>query len=171
LSPTALSKLAEYMREGGTILIDTRDLTLGAVRGPNNPGQQTLRRLLGKLDLPPLAPVPASHVLTKSFYLINSFPGRWDGGTLWAQVLPPGDAPVRGGDGVSPVIVGGNDWAAAWAVDARGRPLLDVSPGGSTQRELSLRFGINLVMYAFTGNYKTDQVHVPAILQRLGKGK
>ncbi len=171
LSPTALSKIAEYMRGGGTILIDTRDLTLGPVRGPNNPGQQTLRRLLGKLDLPPLAPVPPSHVLTKSFYLINSFPGRWDGGTLWAQVLPPGDAPVRGGDGVSPVIVGGNDWAAAWAVDARGRPLVDVSPGGSTQRELSIRFGINLVMYAFTGNYKTDQVHVPAILQRLGKGK
>jgi hypothetical protein len=171
LSPAALSKIAEYMRGGGTILIDTRDLTLGPVRGPNNPGQQTLRRLLGKLDLPPLAPVPATHVLTKSFYLINSFPGRWDGGTVWAQVLPPGDAPVRGGDGVSPVIVGGNDWAAAWAVDARGHPLVDVSPGGSTQRELSIRFGINLVMYAFTGNYKTDQVHVPAILQRIGKGK
>jgi hypothetical protein len=171
LSPTALSKIADYMREGGTILIDTRDLTLAAVRGPNNPGQQTLRRLLGKLDLPPLAPVPSTHVLTKSFYLINSFPGRWDGGTLWAQVLPPGNAPIRGGDGVSPVIVGGNDWAAAWAVDARGHPLVDVSPGGSTQRELSIRFGINLVMYAFTGNYKTDQVHVPAILERLGKGK
>lgn len=169
LSPAALSKVADYMRSGGTILIDTRDLTLGAVRGPQNPGQQTLRRLLGKLDLPPLAPVPANHVLTKSFYLITSFPGRFDGGTLWAQVLPPGEAPVRGGDGVSPVIIGGNDWAAAWAVDGHGHPLVDVTPGGATQREMALRFGINLVMYAFTGNYKTDQVHVPAILKRLGK--
>jgi hypothetical protein len=25
------------------------------------------------------------------------------------------------------------------------------------------------VMYALTGNYKTDQVHVPAILERLGQ--
>ena len=76
---------------------------------------------------------------------------------------------MRGGDGVSPVIIGGNDWAAAWAVDARGRPLVDVSPGGERQREMAIRFGINVVMYALTGNYKTDQVHVPAILERLGK--
>jgi hypothetical protein len=25
------------------------------------------------------------------------------------------------------------------------------------------------VMYALTGNYKSDQVHVPAILERLGQ--
>jgi len=169
LSPAALSRLAEYMRSGGTLVIDTRDLTLAAVRGPNNPGQQTLRRLLGKLDLPPLAPVPKNHVLTKSYYLVSTFPGRWDGGTLWAQVLPPGDAPIRGGDGVSPIIIGGNDWAAAWATDGHGHPLADVTPGGSRQREMAMRFGINLVMYALTGNYKTDQVHVKAILDRLGK--
>jgi hypothetical protein len=172
LSPAALSKLADYMRSGGTILIDTRDLTLGAVRGVNSPGQQTLRRLLGKLDMPPLAVLPPDHVLTKTFYLLSDFPGRWDGAPVWVQALPPGnpdEGPVRGGDGVSPVIVGGNDWAAAWAVDGQGRPLADVSPGGERQRELAIRFGINVVMYALTGNYKTDQVHVPAILERLGK--
>ena len=172
LSPAALSKLSDYMRSGGTILIDTRDLTLGAVRGANSPGQQTLRRLLGKLDMPPLAVLPPDHVLTKTFYLLSDFPGRWDGAPVWVQALPPGNSdegPVRGGDGVSPVIVGGNDWAAAWAVDAAGRPLADVSPGGERQRELAIRFGINVVMYALTGNYKTDQVHVPAILERLGK--
>ena len=65
LSPAALSKIADYMRLGGTILFDTRDLTLGAVRGDNNPGQQTLRRLTAGLDLPRLEPVPADHVLTK----------------------------------------------------------------------------------------------------------
>jgi hypothetical protein len=172
LSPAALSKIADYMRSGGTILIDTRDLTLGAVRGANSPGQQTLRRLLGKLDLPPLEALPPDHVLTKTFYLLSDFPGRWDGSPVWVQALPPGnpdEGPVRGGDGVSPVIIGANDWAAAWAVDASGRPLVDVSPGGERQRELAIRFGINVVMYALTGNYKTDQVHVPAILERLGK--
>jgi hypothetical protein len=172
LSPVALSKLADYMRSGGTILIDTRDLTLGAVRGANSSGQQVLRRLLGKLDLPPLEALPPDHVLTKTFYLLADFPGRWDGAPVWVQALPPGnpdEGPVRGGDGVSPVIIGGNDWAAAWAVDGQGRPLVDVSPGGERQRELAIRFGINVVMYTLTGNYKTDQVHVPAILERLGK--
>jgi hypothetical protein len=173
LTPQAISKLADYMRNGGTIVIDTRDLTLGSVRGPNSPGEQTLRRLISKLDLPPLQPVPSDHVLTKSFYLLHDFPGRWDGGTVWVEALPPADPdagpePARGGDGVSPVVIGGNDWAAAWAVDAQGHPLVDVVPGGDRQREMSLRFGINLVMYAFTGNYKADQVHASELIKRLG---
>jgi len=173
LSPEAISKIADYMRSGGTILFDTRDLTLGAVRGANSPGEQTLRRLLSKLDLPPLEPVPSDHVLTKTFYLLRDFPGRWDGGKLWVEALPPAEpgaqpSPARGGDGVSPVIIGGNDWAAAWAIDDSGQPIVDVVPGGARQREMAIRFGINLVMYALTGNYKSDQVHVPALLQRLG---
>ncbi|HEY6579242.1 MAG TPA: DUF4159 domain-containing protein [Rhizomicrobium sp.] len=171
LSPRALSKIADYMRNGGTILFDTRDLTLGGVRGPQSPGEQTLRRLLAKLDLPPLEPVPSDHVLTKTFYLIQDFPGRWAGGKVWVEALPPPDpdaGPARGGDGVSPVIIGGNDWAAAWAVDSEGRPLADVTPGGDDQRELAYRFGVNVVMYALTGNYKTDNVHAQALLERLG---
>ena len=70
---------------------------------------------------------------------------------------------------VSPVVVGRHDWAAAWARDAAGRPLFAVEPGGDLQREMAFRFGVNLVMYALTGNYKADQVHVPAILERLGQ--
>jgi hypothetical protein len=173
LSPAALSRVENYMRNGGTILFDTRDLSLGAIEGPNSPGAQTLRRLAAKLDLPPLEPVPPDHVLTKTFYLLQDFPGRWTGSKVWVERLPPpdpdaGPAPARGGDGVSPVIIGGNDWAAAWAVDAKGQALHDVSPGGEEQREMAVRFGINVVMYALTGNYKTDQVHAPALLERLG---
>ena len=36
------------------------------------------------------------------------------------------------------------------------------------QREMAFRFGVNLVMYVLTGSYKSDQVHVPALLERLG---
>ena len=39
LSPQALSRLTDYMRNGGTILFDTRDLTLGPTRGPNLAGR------------------------------------------------------------------------------------------------------------------------------------
>src|SRR6185312_11180696 len=174
LPPEAISKLNDYMRLGGTILFDTRDLTLGAVRGANSPCQQTLRRITQGLDLPPLEPVPADHVLTKAFYILKDFPGRWAGGQVWVERLPPAEkgkerVPARGGDGVSPVIIGGNDWAAAWAVDSGGHPMSEPVPGGELQREMALRFGINLVMYALTGNYKTDQVHAPALLERLGK--
>jgi len=70
---------------------------------------------------------------------------------------------------VSRVIIGGHDWASAWAVDNAGRPMFPVVPGGERQREMAYRFGVNLVMYTLTGNYKSDQVHVPAILERLGQ--
>ena len=103
-------------------------------------------------------------VMTKAFYLMQSFPGRWSGGQIWVE--------RHGGatnDGVSSIIIGGNDWAAAWAIDTTGRPVAAVVPGGERQREMAYRFGVNLVMYALTGNYKADQVHVPAILERLGQ--
>jgi hypothetical protein len=111
-----------------------------------------------------LVPVPPDHVLTKAFELIQDFPGRWTGGQLWVE-----EHDGRVNDGVSSIIVGGNDWAAAWATDDAGRPLYAVVPGGEMQREMAYRFGVNLVMYALTGNYKADQVHVPAILERLGQ--
>jgi hypothetical protein len=95
---------------------------------------------------------------------MQEFPGRWTGGRLWIE-------PTQGevNDGVASVVVGGNEWAGAWAVDAKNRPAYAVVPGGEEQREMAYRFGVNLVMYALTGNYKTDQVHVPAILERLGQ--
>ena len=172
LSPGAIAKLDNFMRSGGTIMLDTRDAALTGISSSTSPGVQTLRRLLAKLDIPPLEPVPSNHVLTKTFYLLQEFPGRWDGGQVWVEALPPADpnagpAPARGGDGISPVIIGGNDWAAAWARDALGQPMAAVTPGGERQREIAIRFGINVVMYTLTGNYKADQVHVPALLERL----
>jgi hypothetical protein len=177
LSPAAVAKIDQFMREGGTILFDTRDSPIGGLGTTPSPGEAVLRRLLSKLDIPPLEPAPQDHVLTRTFYLLKEFPGRWSGGQVWVEALPPADpknppaSPVaaRGGDGVSPIIMGGNDWAAAWARDEMGNPIAAVVPGGEAQRETAIRFGINVVIYAMTGNYKTDQVHVPALLERLGK--
>jgi hypothetical protein len=175
LSPTALAKVDLFMRNGGTILFDTRDQPLsGLAPGVASPGEATLRRVLERLDIPPLQPVPPDHVLTKSFYLLNEFPGRWMGGQVWVESLPerrPEEevAVARGGDGVSPIIIGGNDWAAAWALDDEFMPVAAVVPGGEQQREIAIRFGVNVVMYALTGNYKTDQVHIQTLLDRLGE--
>ena len=159
----AIERLNRFLATGGTILFDTRDQgERTAFTGAA--AQQRLRRLAAGLNIPPLVPVPPDHVLTKSFYLMQEFPGRWSGGALWVE---PVEDQVN--DGVASIIVGGNNWAGAWAMDRRGQPMYPVVPGGEPQRELAYRFGVNLVMYALTGNYKTDQVHVPAILERLGQ--
>jgi hypothetical protein len=158
------ARLNAYLRGGGTILFDTRDQAFGAGRLGSGPGAERLRTLTEGLDIPPLTPVPPDHVLTKAFYLMQEFPGRYEGGELWVE-----NAEEHVNDGVSSVIIGANDWASAWAVDASGRPMFPTVPGGERQREMAFRFGVNLVMYALTGNYKADQVHVPAILERLGQ--
>ena len=161
LSGQAAKRLTEYLRHGGIIMFDTAD-QFGFGGGGDSAG--SLRHLLRDMDVPPLIPAPPDHVLTKSFYLMRDFPGRYDGGVIWVE---QGEGRVN--DGVSGVIIGSNDWAGAWAIDDAGRPLYATVPGGDRQRELAYRFGVNLVMYALTGNYKSDQVHVPAILERLGQ--
>ena len=161
LSSGAMARISAYLHNGGLILFDTRE---GDSVAPEalGPAGARLREILRQLDLAPLAHVPDDHVLTKAFYLLDEFPGRWTGSPVWVEL---GDDRVN--DGVSSVIIGANDWAAAWASDQSGRPLFAAVPGGEAQRETALRFGVNLVMYALTGNYKADQVHVEAILERL----
>ena len=161
LSALAAKRLSDYLRHGGIIMFDTAD-QMGIGGGGDSAG--SLRHLLRDMDVPPLIPAPPDHVLTKSFYLLRDFPGRYDGGVIWVE---QGEGRIN--DGVSGVIIGSNDWAGAWAIDNAGRPLYATVPGGDRQRELAYRFGVNLVMYALTGNYKSDQVHVPAILERLGQ--
>jgi hypothetical protein len=167
LSPAALAKIDKYMKNGGTILFDTRDAATAVFSaGGISPETQALRKLLANLDIPPIEPVPENHVLTKSFYLMQAFPGRFNQGQLWVEAQGEHNTTT---DGVTSIIIGSNDYAAAWAIDANGSVLLPVSPGGEDQREFSYRTGINIVMYALTGNYKSDQVHVPALLERLGQ--
>lgn len=175
-STSALEKLDRYMRTGGTVIFDTQDQQV-QFTGLSGTGAETanarrLREILTSLDIPALTTVPDDHVLTKSFYLLREFPGRWQGGKVWVEAISSEGDTTAGGslnDGVSSIIIGANDWAAAWAVDDFGRPLAVTVPGGVRQRELAYRFGVNVVMYTLTGNYKADQVHVPALLERLGQ--
>ncbi|MEO0731103.1 MAG: DUF4159 domain-containing protein, partial [Pseudomonadota bacterium] len=182
LTPAVTTKLDAYMKRGGMIIFDTRDygqglplgMSRGGVSGRFGDGQQLtpLQRLLTTLDIPRLEPVPEDHVLTKSFYLINSFPGRFSGGQLWVEATErstTGSREARQADGVTSILITPNDLASAWALDDSNQPLFPVVPGGERQREWAFRTGVNIVMYALTGNYKADQVHVPSLLQRLGQ--
>lgn len=174
-SDAAYARLNAFTRTGGMIVFDTRDANLAAGPGSGTPEGRALRRLAAQLDLPPLEPAPSDHVLTRTFYLLQDFPGRWRGSELWLEATPDpaeqpaGETPFRHlNDGVSPVVIGGADWASAWAVNDRGDFLSPVGRDGGRQREMAFRFGVNLVMYVLTGSYKSDQVHVPALLERLG---
>jgi hypothetical protein len=175
LPEATLTKIDAYMKQGGMIVFDTKDYGQGIPTGLSFRGEggTPLQRLLGNLDIPRLEAVPEHHVLTKSFYLLRSFPGRWDGGQLWVEAEAPRDSDqgrqARRVDGVSSILVTSNDFAAAWARDDRGQYLYPVVPGGERQREMALRTGVNIVMYALTGNYKADLVHMPALLERLGQ--
>ncbi|QDL90816.1 DUF4159 domain-containing protein [Paroceanicella profunda] len=174
--PQAVAKLNAYLRGGGMIVFDTRDADLGAGLGTGTPNGKALQRIASQLDIPPLEQVPEDHVLTRAFYLLQSFPGRYAEGPVWVEAAQDPNTvdgmPFRNlNDGVTPVVIGSNDWAAAWALDENGRTMFPVGRalGGERQREMAWRFGINLVMHVMTGNYKSDQVHVPALLERLGQ--
>jgi Domain of unknown function (DUF4159)/Aerotolerance regulator N-terminal len=174
----AINRIDAYMKQGGTVLFDTRD----AIEAPpgdggasQTPGMLALRNILSSLDVPELEPVPREHVLTKTFYLLRDFPGRFNTGQTWVETLPREDddeaasRPARGGDGVSPIIITSNDLAGAWAIRPDGQPMLPLTPGEPRQREFAFRAGVNIVMYTLTGNYKADQVHAPALIERLGQ--
>jgi len=169
----SLEKVDAFMRDGGTVVFDTRDATLTMPGLDTTPETKALRRILANLSIPALEPVPSDHVLTKAFYLINRFPGRYAEGTTWIEALPKSnqdmDEPVHAGDGVSSIIITSNDLAAAWASDRDGQPLYPLTQSMPRQREMAMRAGTNIAMYVLTGNYKADQVHVPALLDRLGR--
>ena len=149
LSDAALANLDRYLAIGGLLMVDTRDAGAAA-------GARPAQAMLNGVDVPPLERVTTEHVLARSFYLLRSFPGRAQAAQLWAESASAASAR----DGVASLFVGDGDWASAWAGQAG---------IGERQRELSLRFGVNLVMVALTGNYKADQVHVPALLERMGE--
>jgi len=169
-SPAALAKISAFMKQGGTIIFDTRD-ALTAREGTSSPESRVLKQMLDGLDIPELEPIPADHVVTKTFYLLNNFIGRYANGQTWIEALPPAQQgetrPARSGDGVSPIIITSNDLAAGWAADQNGEAIYSLVPGGRRQHEIALRGGVNLVMYTLTGNYKADQVHVRDLLERL----
>ena len=98
------------------------------------PAPTALRRVTQGLDVPPLAPLTTDHVLARSFYLLQ----RVSRAATSATRSGCSATRTASNDSVSPVIIGNNDWAAAWATDRAGRNLYAVVPGGDRQRTAGL---------------------------------
>ncbi len=169
LTEESYRNLRKYLERGGMILFDTRDALLGGY-SPANSNAEKLARMVGPLAIPPLDIPDRNHAISRSFYLLDRYPGRYQG-DIWVEQTRTAWGRRQAGnsatDGVTPVVIGGNDWASAWAVHEDGTAMFPVGAGrrGENQREFAYRFGINLIMHALSGNYKTDQLSVDALLQ------
>jgi Domain of unknown function (DUF4159) len=116
-----------------------------------------VRKLLARAlpgDLP--SRVETDHVIWKSFYVLKQASGR-------IMAAPYIEAVER--DRRLAVVYTQNDLCGALARDGFGRWEHEVIPGGESQREQAFRFAVNVVMYAFCLDYKTEQAHIDFILR------
>jgi uncharacterized protein DUF4159/TAT (twin-arginine translocation) pathway-exported protein len=147
-----IAALRRHLQYGGFLLVDAAD-------GSDGGGfDASVRRELARvLPTSPLARVAREHVLYKTFYLLDRQGGRtlvkpW----IEAQVL----------NGRLAVVYSQNDLGGAWARGALGDWEYACTPGGEPQREVALRLGVNIAMYALCTDYKDDAVHLPFIMRR-----
>jgi hypothetical protein len=153
-SAAGIEALRRFLTFGGFLLIDSAEgATDGAFDG-------SVRKLISTIFPQPakgLEIIPPEHVVFKSFYLLDKPVGR--------LAIAPALEGVLHDDRLVCAYVA-NDLGGAWARDDFGNYDYPCEPGGEKQRELAVRMGVNLVMYALCLDYKSDQVHVPFIMKR-----
>lgn len=162
LSEMAQKNIQSYLDHGGLILFDTRDAQFEET--DSSLGQESLRQVMQGIQVGPLVVMPEDHVLKRSYYLLEDFPGLYKGRNIWVEDVAETDY-----DGVPTVVIGDHDWAAAWSSANTNRFPVGLENSKKNQFEHSLRFGVNMVMMALTGSYKKDQVHVKYILERFDR--
>jgi Domain of unknown function (DUF4159) len=152
LKDVEVENLRRYLTYGGFLLGDANDGSDGS--GFDASFRREMARVLPQNKL---AAVPSTHVIYKSFFLLEATPGR-------LLNKPQMEACMLGKRAA--VMYSQNDMAGAWSRTEAGDFEFDVSPGGEAQRELAIRAGINVLMYALCLDYKDDAVHLPIILNK-----
>jgi hypothetical protein len=156
-SANDIKRLRNYLSYGGFLLIDDNS------SGPNSKFNISVRKMIKALfPQVPLTQISRDHSIFRSFYLINRVSGR-------KQVSPYLEGINIKGRTV--LVYSANDLGGAWARDKLGQWTHDIISGGSRQRQLAIRLGVNIAMYALTLDYKKDMVHLPIILERLKRNK
>lgn len=147
-----LQRLQRFLVFGGFLLVDSADAR------PGGGFDKSVRRMVAALfPKKPLARLDDKHTVYKSFYLLDRAVGR-------VATVPYLEGVTQ--DKRTMLIYSQNDLAGAWSRDNFGQWEFGVYPGGDRQRELAIRWGINILMYAMCLDYKADQVHIPFILKR-----
>ncbi|HWP90572.1 MAG TPA: DUF4159 domain-containing protein [Thermodesulfobacteriota bacterium] len=149
-----IKRLRKFLKLGGTLLID--DVSGEEYSPFDSQIRDEFKNILPEF---PLGRIPSEHVIFKSFYLLNSPSGR--------KIVKPYIEGITFSDEErTSVIYSRNDLGGAWSEDEFGKWMYECIPGGEPQRELAFRLGINVIIYALTGNYKKDQIHTPFIKRR-----
>jgi hypothetical protein len=152
LSPDEVVNLRRYLTFGGFVLMNAEDGSDGT--GFDRAARRELARVLPQA---PLEPLGQEHVMFKTFFLLDSAPGR----LLHKPYLEAAQLSGR-----AALVYSQNDLAGAWNRDEGGDYEFEVTPGGEPQRELAFRVGINVCMYALCLDYKDDAVHLPLIMNK-----
>ena len=153
-------KIKQYINDGGLLLIDCKLNQDEIIIDKCLKRFETLleSNFPGNLEI-----LNKSHAIAKSFYLLKNFPGRRNEPVFFFK------SNSLKFDNASSVVFGNNDWTGAWAKNNEDDFLFPILENNPNQRNMSFRFGLNLLIYSLTGNYKTDQVHIPEILKRMDK--
>ncbi len=148
ISAEAQSKVQGYLDAGKVIMFD--------VLGNQTDNEAAVARVLGKVNLGPLSVMPEDYTLTKIFYLTNGLPGSYSVGSVQIQSPNPNSS-----EDTTSVIIARRNWAGAWSGDSFGTT--------SDQYDMTLRVGINAVLYAYTGDYKKDQFDMQRTLDLINE--
>ena len=125
-------------------------------------GRSVRRELLRVLPESPPVRLDASHVLYKTFYIVDRPLGRLLG-------PPTIDAVVRGKN--AQVLFLAHDLLGALARSEEGSYSLETAPSGYEHRQHAIRFAVNIAMYALCSDYKDDQVHAPFLMRRRAQAR
>jgi len=160
LSWAARQNLRRYLEFGGFILADANEGAPPERGGGLGEGgfEDSFKREMS-LILPqaPMALLDTEHVLFKSFYMLQSAAGRTGTSTSLEACLL--------GRRVAVVLMP-HDLLGVFARDSTGGFEYPVVPGGERQREMAIRLGLNMVIYALCLDYKDDAAHLPALMRR-----
>lgn len=150
LSSSELRGLERFFGLGGLLLVDDSAPETGAF------GRAARREIARVLPESPAVRLDPSHVLFRSYYLLERPLGRLPGSGKLEAVVRGKNAQVVFSDVdlLGALARSGESWA------------FDVQPGGYEQREHAVRLAVNIAMYVLCSDYKDDQVHANWLMRR-----
>jgi hypothetical protein len=151
LSAAERRGLLKFIHLGGVLVVDDSNTEQGAL------GRSVRRELLRVLPESPPVRLDPSHVVYKTFYIVDRPVGRLLG-------PPTIDAIVRGRS--AQVLFLAHDLLGALARSEEGAFSLETEPSSYEHRQHAIRFAVNIAMYVLCSDYKDDQVHAPFLMRR-----
>lgn len=152
-SDLEVQALRRFLIGGGLIFANDAMASRGS--GFDRAFRREMARVLPESEWQPL---PKDHAVFRAFYLLRQVGGR---------VIASPTLEGLSWKGRTVVVYTQNDLLGVWARDRLGNYQQSCVPGGEPQRMEGMKLTLNVILYALTGTYKTDVIHLPFIQQKL----